>query len=87
MYNNEGKTTINISLIYSFRMIGLFIIFPIFILYINHLEYATPFLIGLDIGVYGLSQAMLQIVLSILYDKFGRKPIIFVVLIFFIIGS
>ncbi|ABK89104.1 MFS transporter [Francisella tularensis subsp. novicida] len=87
MYNNEVKTTINISLIYSFRMIGLFIIFPIFSLYINHLEYATPFLIGLALGVYGLSQAMLQIVLSILSDKFGRKPIIFVGLIFFIIGS
>ncbi|AIT09771.1 MFS transporter [Candidatus Francisella endociliophora] len=87
MYNKEFKTTVNISLIYSFRMIGLFIIFPIFSLYINHLQYATPFLIGLALGVYGLSQAMLQIVLSILSDKFGRKPIILIGLIFFIIGS
>lgn len=87
MYDKEFKTTINISLIYSFRMIGLFIIFPIFSLYINHLQYATPFLIGLALGVYGLSQAMLQIVLSILSDKFGRKPIILIGLIFFIIGS
>ncbi|MDE4974306.1 MFS transporter, partial [Francisella tularensis subsp. holarctica] len=69
MYYNEFKTTINISLIYSFRMIGLFLIFPIFSLYINHLEYATPFLIGLALGVYGLSQAMIQIVLSFLSDK------------------
>ncbi|MDE4978433.1 MFS transporter, partial [Francisella tularensis subsp. holarctica] len=72
------KTTINISLIYSFRLIGLFIIFPIYSLYINHLEYATPNLIGLALGVYGLSNAMLQIVLSILSDQFGRKPKILV---------
>ncbi|GAB4221857.1 MAG: MFS transporter [Francisella sp.] len=84
---NEKKITITISLIYSFRMIGLFIIFPIFSLYVNHLKYATPFLIGLALGVYGLSQAMLQIILSILSDKFGRKPIILIGLIFFIIGS
>ncbi|MED7788672.1 MFS transporter [Francisella sp. 19X1-34] len=87
MYNKELRTTINISLIYGFRMIGLFIIFPIFSLYINNLQYATPFLIGLALGIYGLSQAMLQIVLSILSDKFGRKPIILVGLVFFIIGS
>lgn len=87
MYDKEFKTTVNISLIYSFRMIGLFIIFPIFSLYINHLQYATPFLIGLALGIYGLSQAMLQIVLSILSDKFGRKPIILIGLIFFIFGS
>ena len=87
MYEKELKTTAYISLIYSFRMMGLFIIFPIFSLYINNIQYATPFLIGLALGVYGLTQAALQIVLSILSDKFGRKPIIFIGLIFFIIGS
>ena len=68
-------------------MIGLFIIFPIFSLYINHLDDATPFLIGLALGVYGLTQAMLQIVLSICSDKFGRKPVILFGLALFIIGS
>ena len=65
MYKNEFRNTTYISLIYCFRMIGLFIIFPIFSLYINHLDSATPFLIGLALGVYGLTQAMLQIVLSV----------------------
>ncbi|AXA34490.1 MFS transporter [Francisella adeliensis] len=87
MYQNEFKTTTYISLIYCFRMIGLFIIFPIFSLYINHLSDATPFLIGLALGVYGLTQAMLQIVLSICSDKYGRKPVILFGLILFIIGS
>lgn len=87
MYKNEFKTTAYISLIYCFRMIGLFIIFPIFSLYINHLNDATPFLIGLALGVYGLTQAMLQIILSICSDKYGRKPVIFFGLILFIIGS
>ncbi|AJC48550.1 MFS transporter [Allofrancisella guangzhouensis] len=87
MYNKEFQTTLYISLIYSFRMIGLFIIFPIFSLYIDHLQYATPFLIGLALGIYGLTQALLQIVLSILSDRFGRKPIIAFGLILLIIGS
>ncbi|KEI35243.1 putative transport protein [Francisella sp. W12-1067] len=87
MYNKEFQTTAYISLIYSFRMIGLFIIFPIFSLYIDDLQYATPFLIGLALGIYGLTQAMLQIILSILSDRFGRKPIIVFGLILLIIGS
>ncbi|MGQ4004618.1 MFS transporter [Francisellaceae bacterium CB52] len=87
MYKNEFRNTTYISLIYCFRMIGLFIIFPIFSLYINHLDDATPFLIGLALGVYGLTQAMLQIVLSICSDKYGRKPVILFGLALFIIGS
>lgn len=87
MYSKEFQSTFYISLIYSFRMIGLFIIFPIFSLYVDHLKDATPFLISLALGIYGLTQASLQLVLGIASDYIGRKKIILFGLLLFILGS
>ena len=76
-----------ISALFSFRMLGLFMLIPIFTVYANQLTHATPTTIGIALGSYGLSQGLLQIPFGILSDRFGRKPIITVGLILFALGS
>ena len=87
LLKSEKKSTLSIASIYAFRMLGLFIILPIFSLYADKIVDATPTLIGVALGVYGLTQALLQIVLGVLSDKYGRKPVILFGLIVFILGS
>lgn len=69
------------------RLFGLFMIFPVFSLYARQYENTTPYLIGLAIGIYGLTQALLQIPFGYLSDQFGRKPLLIIGLIFFFVGS
>lgn len=73
--------------IYASRMLGLFLILPVFALYAEHLDGATPVLVGLAIGIYGLTQAVLQIPFGMLSDHLGRKPVIIGGLILFALGS
>lgn len=68
-------------------MLGLFLLIPIFTIYAAHLEGATPRLIGLALGGYGLTQGLLQIPFGMLSDRFGRKPILTLGLILFATGS
>jgi len=83
----EKRAVISISSMMGLRMIGLFMVLPIFALYARELDGATPTLIGLAMGIYGLSQALLQIPFGILSDHLGRKPLIIIGLLFFISGS
>lgn len=83
----EKKATLSLGLIFACRMLGMFIILPVFSPYAANLPGATPFLIGMAIGIYGLTQASLQIPFGMLSDYFGRKPIIFCGLSLFIMGS
>jgi MFS family permease len=76
-----------IAALFSFRMLGLFMLIPVFTVYANHLTAATPVLIGVALGSYGLSQGLLQIPFGMLSDRFGRKPILTLGLILFIFGS
>ena len=87
MNKTERKSATSLALLMSFRMLGLFMILPIFTLYARKLTGSTPQLIGVALGIYGLTQACLQIPFGMLSDKFGRKPIIFLGLILFAIGS
>ena len=87
LLKSEKKSTLSIASIYAFRMLGLFIILPIFSLYADKIIDATPTLIGVALGVYGLTQALLQIILGVFSDRYGRKPVILSGLIIFIIGS
>ncbi len=83
----EKRAAMSLASIYSLRMLGLFMIFPVFSLYGQQLEGNTPFLIGLAIGAYGLTQAIFQIPFGMLSDKIGRKPVIIAGMLIFAIGS
>lgn len=87
MTSTERRAVISLSSIMGLRMIGLFMVLPVFSLYANNLQGATPTLIGLAMGIYGLSQAIFQIPFGSLSDKVGRKPVILLGLIIFILGS
>jgi len=84
----ERRASIGLASIYGLRMLGLFIILPIFALYAEHLPGGeSHFLIGVALGAYGLTQAILQIPAGWLSDRYGRKPIIIVGLLLFALGS
>jgi len=83
----EKRAIFSLSLIMGLRMIGLFMVLPVFTLYAHHLQGATSTLIGLALGIYGLSQALCQIPFGTLSDRFGRKPIILIGLLLFMSGS
>lgn len=87
MNKQERVFTFKISLIMTTRMLGLFMIFPIFSVYASKYTNTTPYLIGLAIGIYGLTQALLQIPFGYLSDKYGRKSMLAIGLIIFFIGS
>ena len=71
----------------SVRMLGLFMLFPVMSVYASEYDNSTPFLVGMAIGIYGLTQAILQIPFGFLSDRFGRKPILVIGLLIFFSGS
>ena len=83
----QSQAIFSIGAIMAFRMLGLFMILPIFAIAAQHLPYSTPTLVGIAIGVYGLTQACFQIPFGSLSDKIGRKPIIVIGLLLFGLGS
>lgn len=83
----ERRAVGGLSAIFAFRLLGLFLILPVFALYAQELEGQTAFLVGLALGAYGLTQALFQIPLGMLSDRFGRKPVIAVGLLVFCLGS
>jgi MFS family permease len=84
----ERRASVGLASIYGLRMLGLFIILPIFALYAEKLPGGeNHFLIGVALGAYGLTQAILQIPAGWLSDRYGRKPIIYIGLFLFAIGS
>lgn len=87
MLKTERQATVGLSLIYAFRMLGLFMILPVFSVYAENLKFSTPFLIGLTVGIYGFTQVCLQIPFGWLSDKIGRKPVIIAGLLLFALGS
>jgi len=87
MNSIERRAAISLALIYSTRMLGLFMILPVFVLYAETLADITPFLIGVAIGIYGLTQAIFQIPFGIWSDRIGRKPVIIFGLLLFALGS
>ncbi|MEJ2360743.1 MAG: MFS transporter [Gammaproteobacteria bacterium] len=87
MFADERRSAVSLASIYSFRMLGLFMILPVFSLYAHGMKGVTPTMIGLALGIYGLTQAILQIPFGMLSDRIGRKPIITLGLLIFIVGS
>ena len=87
MSSAERFFALKISLVMAVRMLGLFMLFPVMSVYAGDYESATPFLIGMAIGIYGLTQAIFQVPFGYLSDRFGRKPILIVGLLIFLLGS
>ncbi len=83
----EKRAAGGLALILAFRMLGLFIILPVFSVFAGGLEGATPELVGLAIGAYGFTQALLQIPFGLLSDRIGRKTVIAAGLLLFAAGS
>jgi MFS family permease len=81
------KTVFPIAAIFSFRMLGLFMLIPVFTVLASHLEGATATLTGFALGGYGLTQGLLQMPFGMLSDRFGRKPILTLGLLLFALGS
>lgn len=87
MNAQERRAASGLSLVFAFRMLGMFMVLPVLVTYGQDLIGATPFLLGLAIGAYGLTQAALQIPFGMLSDRFGRLPIIYMGLLIFAAGS
>jgi MFS family permease len=83
----ERRTVGSLALLYSFRMLGLFMVLPLLALYAADMPGGTPAMIGLALGIYGLTQALLQIPFGWLSDQVGRKPVIIGGLALFAAGS
>ncbi|MEJ2609859.1 MAG: MFS transporter [Candidatus Thiodiazotropha sp.] len=83
----ERRAAYSLSGIFSLRMLGLFLILPVFALYAEGLPEVTPQLVGIAIGIYGLTQALLQIPFGMLSDRIGRKPVLVGGLLIFATGS
>src|ERR1700733_6061226 len=81
------KPTLSIAFLFSVRMLGLFMLIPVFTLYASNLDTDNPILIGIALGIYGLSQALMQIPFGMMSDRWGRKPIIILCLLLLILGS
>lgn len=87
MLATEKRAVLSLGLLYGFRMLGLFMLLPVLALYAADFEHSSPALIGLALGVYGLSQALLQVPFGMLSDRIGRKPVIYGGLVLFGVGS
>ena len=87
MTSIEKRVAMSLSAIFASRMLGLFMILPVFALYAKDLDGFSPTLAGLAIGIYGLTQAIFQIPMGMLSDRIGRKPVIIGGLIIFAFGS
>lgn len=87
MNSSEKLATVSLSTLFALRMLGLFMILPVFSLYGDQYTGANATLIGLAIGAYGLTQSIFQIPFGMLSDRIGRKVVIMMGLLVFALGS
>lgn len=78
---------IALASIFATRMLGMFLILPVLSIATSDLSFSTPVLAGMALGIYGLFQSLLQIPFGLLSDRYGRKPIMTLGLILFLLGS
>ena len=84
----ELRASMGLAGIFGLRMLGMFVILPVFAIYAEHLPGgASHTLVGIALGAYGLTQAILQIPFGWLSDRIGRKPTIYAGLVLFAVGS
>jgi len=83
----ELKAALSLASIYGLRMLGMFLILPVFVVWAEHELGATHTQAGLALGIYGLTQAVLQLPFGMASDRFGRKRVIYFGLALFALGS
>ncbi len=74
MEKQELRAAGSLAAVFSVRLLGLFMVYPVFAAYAAGLTGATPYLIGEALGIYGLTQGLLQIPFGLLSDRFGARP-------------
>jgi MFS family permease len=87
MQSQEFRAAASLAAVFSVRLLGLFMVYPVFAAYAGGLAGASPYLIGEALGIYGLTQGLLQIPFGLLSDRLGRKPMIVAGLVLFAAGS
>ncbi len=87
MNATERRAAFSLAGIFTLRMLGLFMILPVFSVYGSHYDGFSPMTVGLAIGIYGLTQALFQIPFGLLSDRYGRKKLIIIGLVIFAFGS
>ena len=87
MTRPEKKAVAALAGIFALRMFGLFLLLPVLAIYAARLPASTPLLVGLTLGIYGLTQGLFQIPFGMASDHFGRKRVITAGLLVFVIGS
>ena len=87
MSSLEIRAALSLASIFALRMLGLFLILPVFAIHAKTLPGYDIALVGWVLGIYGLTQGLLQIPFGMASDRFGRKPVIIIGLILFAAGS
>ena len=88
MTAQERRSSVSLALIFALRMLGLFLVLPVFELEARKYPGGDdPALVGLAMGMYGLTQAFFQLPLGMASDRFGRKRVIVAGLLVFAVGS
>lgn len=83
----ERRAAVSLAAIFGLRMLGLFLILPVFTVYALTLKGASHASAGLALGAYGITQTLLQVPFGMLSDRFGRKPVIAAGMLIFAVGS
>lgn len=85
---SERRASISLAGLFAARMLGLFLLLPVFAVAAQGLKGGLdPARVGLALGIYGLTQAVMQIPFGIASDRFGRRPIVLMGLVLFVVGS
>ena len=87
MNQGEKRAVFSLGSIFLLRMLGLFLLLPVLAIHVQQFEDATPFYVGLALGIYGLTQAIFQIPYGMASDRLGRKRVIAFGLLVFMLGS
>ncbi len=83
----ERRAVLGISALFTLRMLGFYLVLPILSTYAKSLPGSTAVLVGMSVGVYGLTQFLFQVPFGLLSDRWGRKPLLTAGLLFFAAGS
>jgi len=85
--SKEQRAVLALALTFAARLLGLFMLLPVFALVVENYPLANKHLAGVAAGIYGLPQAILQVPFGLLSDRYGRKPVIILGLLLLAGGS